>query len=156
MALHHDPQWPRASAWFSASPEGEVDLAIIGVGAHESAITPNSAHKTPKAIRKALQRYSTWNQTCQIDFSDHLVGADFGDVADPEMLAESESEKHAAKPTKKIRTLQRGAAKAAARRGEHLDEEHYMLWEAMSGLLGEAAPTDKEQFVAMQRTLCSR
>ena len=92
MALHHDPRWPRAGAWFSTTPEGEVDIAIIGVGAHESAITPNEAHKTPKAIRKALQRYSTWNQTCHIDFSDHLNGADFGDVADPENQRNTEYE----------------------------------------------------------------
>ena len=92
MALHHDPHWPRASAWFSAEQVGEVDLALIGVCAHESAITPNSAHKTPKAVRKALQRYSTWNQTCQIDFSEHLVGADFGDVADPENQRNAEYE----------------------------------------------------------------
>ncbi|MEI6120737.1 MAG: agmatinase family protein [Actinomycetes bacterium] len=92
MALHHDPHWPRAGAWFSAEKEGEVDIALIGVCAHESAITPNSAHKTPKAVRKALQRYSTWNQTCQIDFSEHLVGADFGDVADPENQRNAEYE----------------------------------------------------------------
>jgi len=92
VALHHDPHWPRAGAWFSAEKEGEVDIALIGVCAHESAITPNSAHKTPKAVRKALQRYSTWNQTCQIDFSEHLVGADFGDVADPENQRNAEYE----------------------------------------------------------------
>lgn len=84
MALHHDPQWPRAASWFTAQPQGEVDIALIGVGAHLSAITPNNAHSTPAAIRESLLRYSTWNQTCQIDFADFLQGADFGDVAHPD------------------------------------------------------------------------
>ncbi len=80
MALHHDSHWPRAGAWFSTTPQGEVDIALIGVGANKTAITPNKADTTPTAIRGALQRYSTWNQTCQIDFADVLSGADFGDV----------------------------------------------------------------------------
>jgi formimidoylglutamase len=84
MGLHHDPHWPRAAKWFSTQTQGEIDLAIIGVGAHLSAITPNQAHKTPAAIRDALLRYSTWNQTCQIDFADFLSGADFGDVLKPD------------------------------------------------------------------------
>ena len=84
MALHHDPLWPRAASWFTAQSQGEVDIALIGAGAHLSAITPNNAHQTPAAIRDALLRYSTWNQTCQIDFADFLQGADFGDVSHPD------------------------------------------------------------------------
>ena len=84
MALHHDPHWPRAASWFSTQPQGEIDVALIGAGAHLSAITPNNAHTTPAAIRDALLRYSTWNQTCQIDFADFLTGADFGDVSKPD------------------------------------------------------------------------
>jgi formimidoylglutamase len=95
MALHHDPQWPRAGSWFTTQPQGEVDIAVIGVGAHVSAITPNNAQTTPAAIRDALLRYSTWNQTCQIDFADFLQGADFGDVSLPDdqnaTIAELES-----------------------------------------------------------------
>jgi formimidoylglutamase len=84
MALHNDPLWPRANSWFTRQPEGGVDIALIGVGAHLSAITPNNAQTTPVAIRDALLRYSTWNQTCQIDFADYLQGADFGDVSQPD------------------------------------------------------------------------
>jgi formimidoylglutamase len=85
MALHHDPHWPRAGAWFSSqhlADQGEADIALIGIGANKSAITPNKADTTPDAIRDALMRYSTWNQTCQLDFADYLNGADFGDVKD--------------------------------------------------------------------------
>jgi formiminoglutamase len=84
VALHHDPQWPRAGNWFAKSNGEEANIALIGVGAHLSAITPNSADKTPDAIREALLKYSTWNQTCQIDCADYLTAADFGDVKDPE------------------------------------------------------------------------
>lgn len=84
MALHHDPSWPRAGSWFSVKTDSVVDFAIIGVGAHGSAITPNNAHLTPAAVREALMRYSTWNNTCQIDFAEILTGADFGDVTDAE------------------------------------------------------------------------
>ena len=80
MALHHDPHWPRAASWFSTQPQGEIDVALIGAGAHLSAITPNNAHTTPAAIRDALLRYSTWNQTCQIDF------ADFGAACVPRVV----------------------------------------------------------------------
>jgi len=84
MALHHDPHWMRAGAWFtspSQDGQGEVDIALIGIGANKTAITPNKANTTPAAIREALMRYSTWNQTCQLDFAEYLNGADFGDVS---------------------------------------------------------------------------
>lgn len=84
MALHHDPSWPRAGSWFAPHQKESVDFAILGVGAHKSAITPNNADKTPAAIRESLMRYSTWNNTCQIDFAEILTGADFGDVSNAE------------------------------------------------------------------------
>jgi len=84
VALHHDPQWPRAGSWFSQDATSHVDIALLGIGAHGTAITPNKADTTPAAIREALLRYSTWNQTCQIDFAEHLRGFDFGNVKDPE------------------------------------------------------------------------
>jgi formimidoylglutamase len=83
VALHNDPHWPRAGNWFSANEPGETDLALIGIGTNKTAITPNNAHQTPDVVRDALMRYSTWNQTCQIDFSEYLKGADFGDVEHP-------------------------------------------------------------------------
>ena len=94
MNLHHDPQWPRAGSWFAKALSGEVDIALLGVGAHASAITPNKADTTPNAIREALMRYSTWSQTCQIDFAEILTGADFGDVskADDQKVSADEIE----------------------------------------------------------------
>jgi len=96
VALHHDPQWPRAGTWFSQGSSAQVDIALLGIGAHGTAITPNNADSTPAAIRDALLRYSTWNQTCQIDFAEHLSGSDFGDVNKPENQNETAAEVAAA------------------------------------------------------------
>ena len=88
MSLHHDPQWPRAAHWFKRQNDA-TDFALLGIPAHSTAITPNKAHTTPEAIRDSLLRYSTWNQTCQIDAAEYLSAADFGDVSNPENQVET-------------------------------------------------------------------
>ena len=43
VELHHDPRWPRASAWLHdgvTTGLDRADLALIGIGTHLSAITP--------------------------------------------------------------------------------------------------------------------
>jgi formiminoglutamase len=60
-ALSHDPLWPRAGDWpaFDAMPAGErADLALLGVPAFRTSLSPTNAHATPEAIRDALRRYS--------------------------------------------------------------------------------------------------
>ena len=84
-ALPHDPKWARATALFSSS-NSNADIALIGVPAHESSISPTSAHLTPAAIRSALARYSTFSTSADIN----LVGnsfADLGDVRSPDGTA---------------------------------------------------------------------
>ncbi|GAA2444878.1 arginase family protein [Agromyces soli] len=61
MALSHDPLWPRAGAW--PAPDvlaaGErAALAVLGVPAWRTSLSPTGAHATPSAVREALQRYS--------------------------------------------------------------------------------------------------
>ena len=63
MSLHNDPNWLRAGNWFSTSGT-DADIAILGVGASKSAITPNKAYETPAAIRDALFKYSTYRYRC--------------------------------------------------------------------------------------------
>lgn len=82
MSLHNDPNWPRAGHWFKAEV-GLADIAIVGVGASKSAITPNNAHQTPAAIRDALLRYSTYNASRDIDLRD-LKARDYGDLINPD------------------------------------------------------------------------
>jgi formiminoglutamase len=60
-----------------------ADLAIIGVPAHLTSITPTGAHATPDAIRDALLRYSTYAGARGIDVS-RLSAADLGDIANPD------------------------------------------------------------------------
>ncbi|MBM7506075.1 arginase family protein [Agromyces aurantiacus] len=60
-ALSHDPLWPRAGDWpdLDGLPPGvRADLAIIGVPAWRTSLSPTNAHATPAAIREALRRYS--------------------------------------------------------------------------------------------------
>jgi formiminoglutamase len=81
-ALPHDPKWARATTLFSSS-NNNADIALIGVPAHESSISPTNAHLTPAAIRSALARYSTFSTSADID----LVGntfTDLGDVQSPD------------------------------------------------------------------------
>lgn len=77
--LPHDPKWKRANTLFSASNDN-ADFALIGVPAHKSSISATSAHLTPKAIRAALARYSTFSTSAKID----LIGNTFTDLGDVE------------------------------------------------------------------------
>jgi len=78
--------WPRASNWLvpaSEAGDASIDLAVLGVPAHATSITPTGAHKTPAAVRDALARYSTYAAARGIDVAD-LLAVDFGDVAQPD------------------------------------------------------------------------
>jgi len=83
MALPHDEFWPRAGQWIAGGSPIDVDLAIVGVPAHKTSISPTSAHTTPAAVRDALMRYSTYSLTHDVDLSE-LHAWDAGDVADPD------------------------------------------------------------------------
>ncbi len=83
--LPDDPLWPRASAWLvpagAAQPSG--DIAILGVPAFATSITPTGAHATPAAVREALARYSTYSASAGVDVAT-LAAVDLGDIADPD------------------------------------------------------------------------
>lgn len=60
-ALSHDPLWPRAGDWpaFDDLPaDARAGLALLGVPAFRTSLSPTGAHATPAAIRDALRRYS--------------------------------------------------------------------------------------------------
>jgi formiminoglutamase len=85
-ALPNDPKWPRAAHWLVPAAPGEppeCDLAIIGIPAHLTSISPTGAHATPAAVRDALLRYSTFSSSAGIDVS-VLRALDLGDVEDPD------------------------------------------------------------------------
>jgi formiminoglutamase len=82
-AVTDDPRWPRASAWLR--PDGPVpaDLAVVGVPAFRTSISPTGAHATPSAIRTALARYSTYAASRGVDVA-ALSARDDGDVDEPD------------------------------------------------------------------------
>ncbi|WP_454730150.1 arginase family protein [Cellulosimicrobium protaetiae] len=55
--LSHDPSWPRAGGWPPLGGE-DVDLAILGLPAWRTSLSPTGAHATPAAVRDALRRFS--------------------------------------------------------------------------------------------------
>jgi formiminoglutamase len=85
-----DPRWPRAADWLAAGPgSAEPDLAILGVPTFATSISKTGAHATPNAVRRALQRYSTWADSRRVDVGE-LAAWDLGDVEDPDVPVEGE------------------------------------------------------------------
>lgn len=59
------------------------DLAILGVPAWRTSLSPTRADTTPAAVRAALARYSTWVPSLPGDVGG-IWAIDAGDVADPD------------------------------------------------------------------------
>lgn len=75
-----DPRWPRAVNLLRPG-NGSADVAIVGIPAHTTSISPTQAHTTPPAIRQALARFSTY--ASGIDVASLNI-IDLGDVVDPD------------------------------------------------------------------------
>ena len=84
MLLPHDPLWPRAASLFSRDNADGSDLALLGVPASQTSISPSGAHNTPAAIRSALARYSLAHSSPDVDLS-KLRLHDIGDVTNPDI-----------------------------------------------------------------------
>jgi formiminoglutamase len=82
--LPSDRLWPRANLLFKPNLK-KADIALVGVPAHKSSISPTSANLTPKAIRQALEKYSTFSGSKEIDLRG-LSFTDLGDVLNPDGL----------------------------------------------------------------------
>ncbi len=83
--FHDDPLWPRAAHWIEPAPDAMThgDLALIGVPAHKTSLSPTGADATPAAVREALMRYSTYCATRDVDVS-ALRAYDLGDIEEPD------------------------------------------------------------------------
>jgi formiminoglutamase len=80
-----DPHWPRAAQWLAAGPgERPADLAVLGVPAFRTSLSPTGAHATPAAVRAALARLSTYAAGTGVDLLDAVAAVDLGDVEDPD------------------------------------------------------------------------
>jgi formiminoglutamase len=80
--LPNDPKWKRASTLLDSN-NTSADLALIGIPAHLSSISPTSADQTPDAIRAALARYSTFSTSDNLDLGANPI-ADLGNVESPD------------------------------------------------------------------------
>ena len=81
-SLPNDPLWVRANTLFSTDNE-QADIALVGIPAHESSISPTQAHLTPQAVRSALARYSTFSTSSSVDLKGNSF-IDLGDIASPD------------------------------------------------------------------------
>jgi formiminoglutamase len=95
-APKEDAKWPRAAHWLKPfADEANIDVAVFGVCASQTSISPTGAHTTPDAIRGALLRYSTYSWAHDIDLNE-LVARDFGNVFHPDSPQGEEETKHLA------------------------------------------------------------
>jgi formiminoglutamase len=78
--LPNDPNWQRASTLLKST---NTELAIIGVPASATALSPTSAHLTPAAIRAALTKYSTYAGSSATELQTSGI-TDLGDVSSPD------------------------------------------------------------------------
>jgi formiminoglutamase len=87
--LSHDPLWPRAGGWpplAEVDSAASVDLAVLGVPAWRTSLSPTNAHATPAAIREALRRYSPALMPDRRPAVDRGIGSDASDPVDLEEL----------------------------------------------------------------------
>ena len=90
--VNSDPLWPRAGGWEPwdrLALNARVDLALLGVPAWRTSLSPTGAHATPGAVRDALRRYSPAllpdrGAATGIVNLGELVCADLGDIGDPD------------------------------------------------------------------------
>ena len=78
--LSSDPNWPRANTLLTSTIS---ELAIIGVPASATALSPTSAHLTPAAIREALAKYSTFAGSTDTELQESGI-TDLGDIESPD------------------------------------------------------------------------
>ena len=82
--MNTDPNWPRASELLTGNPNSEVTL--IGIGAHQTSISPTRADTTPPAVREALLRFSTYCASHDQDLRELNI-FDAGNVKSPDHAA---------------------------------------------------------------------
>ncbi len=78
--MAEDAKWQRARTLISSS---RSPVGLIDVPAHKTSISPTNAHLTPKAIREALTRYSTFSYTTNQNIAELSI-QDLGAIEDPD------------------------------------------------------------------------
>ncbi len=85
VASSKDLNWPSAATLLVERPvEGRRNVGLFGVSTFASSVTSRSSTSTPDAIRRALERFSTWLFSESADLRDHVALVDYGDVVHPD------------------------------------------------------------------------
>ena len=89
--MNPDPNWPRASEWLAGDhdPKPVGRLAVLGAPLRLGSISGGRFDLAPEAIRRALDRYSTW--TPRLDVRS-VAASDLGDVAVADLQPEEARE----------------------------------------------------------------
>ena len=123
-----DDRWQKAADWLAEGPgDRDVDLAVLGVPTFANSTAKTGAHATPRAVRRALGRLSTWSASRRVDLADVLAPWDRGDIDDPDDEVEGEFRVRVA--------LETVAAKA--RLVVVLGGDNSLTYPAMAGLFGD-------------------
>ena len=80
VTVAEDPKWQRASSLITTT---ESVIGLIDIPAHKLSISQTNAHLTPKAIREALQRFSTHSYTADKNIAVQSI-QDLGEITNPE------------------------------------------------------------------------
>jgi formiminoglutamase len=87
MIVSEDPNWARASSLLASHVRlDRVNVGLLGVPTFETSLTPREPCATPRAVRDALARYSTWSTQDEVDLADVVSLVDYGDVDSPDSL----------------------------------------------------------------------
>lgn len=82
--MNSDPNWPSALELLTENSSARV--ALLGIPAHQTSISPTRADTTPPAVREALLRFSTYCSTHDRDMRD-LEVFDAGNIEAPDHAA---------------------------------------------------------------------
>lgn len=91
VTITRDPNWPPASSLLTSTPRTEgVNVALVGLATYATSVTPRSGASTPQAIRQALERFSTWSYSDNVDLAEVMSLVDYGDIPDPDAVTVQE------------------------------------------------------------------
>ena len=85
VTITRDPNWPLASSLLTSTARiDRVNVALVGLATYATSLTPRSSTSSARAIRHALDRFSTWSYSDHVDLADYVSLVDYGDVSEPD------------------------------------------------------------------------
>lgn len=85
VTFTRDSVWPSATTLLTSSAlHDRANVALVGLSTRATSLSPRSSTSTPQAIRRALERFSTWSYSDEVDLLDVTALVDYGDIPDPD------------------------------------------------------------------------